>query len=1185
MLNYNEMVIASIEVEMKKSSIAILIALIAMFSLNAADYKLAKIENSENSSFELYSPSSELTSNISDIDKAGYLIRVKDQEIKLSTAIGDIYLKSNTDLLFAEENPVTLFLLNGTMNLVLSSSLDEGLLVYTPTTLTKLSEDGEYAFETTDDNEIFYNISKHEVKAFDGIIGKEYTVAAYFELNYIDALNIEIPEEALKEVSVSSALIAAVPETPAIKVQAVLAKDRPDKPSLKVKENTLFDDGYKLPGAPELKIIKSELVATAPEAPKFTLTKISTLTATTPEPSTLKVKSELKTLPVAISGRFVKPAPVFNAKEDVTVEKIKESAPVVSEIEAAAEKKTADDKKTVNEITGEAEKKFIFDMFFSTRAYTDSETTEQAISFSFQPIFKYGSFALTLNLDPIHILDYSKNENAKDWIRYSIAFLESLRYRTLNEHFDITIDKTTDINGDSVGLYSGVNHIWDGKTERLGLQTNVTYSRFALRAYVNDLLLNVDRKFVMGIDSDVRLSGETAVGFTLGLLAATDLNDFKSQLMLYPEFSFYLPFYSKGSDYVGMKAGMTLAFNPNTLSSYDIEKYGYLISGIIPIKFGKFTAEPGIHYTNGPLHYNSVDSTNYTPITVSDTSILTVASKLGYAGSMFGFKANVFFDVALKDMTTIKENSFLDASMYMKINEFRVFAGANIQNFTTLDSYKNDKAKIYGGIDFTFPGVTTYLKAGITDFENKHFFLTYGATASFLSSDESVKETKERDLRFPVHFDLVTGYKYKFEEDKAVYLLKPIVKIGNDSYYFGLRAPIQLSFNDDKEFYIEGQNGNKWWDFGASESSSSRKLFRAITDSVSLIDEISLGNSDAIAYLIAERGWRKNGTLFTAFGNDDGLSLRTGFNFTNLSLNLFVDNLEAPHIGEFCIDVLPLGQDSLSIGINIPSELLFKDLKNFDMNYYPEVRLDIPIYKNIVTLSALAIGHIGVEYIDGVPNESAVIYDFENKKFSSALAGGEIKLDFGNASLKVQSGYRVGNLSPDMYNRFTSTYNEIPTSTSSTTALGISRAISDDGIYGKLSSSLTFNRFNMELAYTASNIKELMTDYKNVEDDLFSLKMSYSFNDALTLYGSLDRRGFAKLFDSSIDFVDDAIKDKNTLFSLGFDWAYGVLNMNAEYSTSLLSSGYSTDNPYINTNAIYTGKTTQSLSVTTRIHF
>ena len=1170
---------------MKKSSIAIVIALIAMFSLNANEYKFAKIENSESGSFELYSPSAELISDISDIDSAGYLIRVKDQEVKLSTAKGDIYLKSNSDLLFAEENPLTLYLLSGTMNVVLPSSLDENVLVYTPTTVVKLNMDGEYAFISTDDNELFYNLSKYEATAFDGIIAKEYTVEPDYKFDYIAAFEKKLSKNELKEISVKDSIIAAIPEAPAVKVQAVLKKIVPDKPSLNVKESNLFEEGYKLPGTPELKVIKSELVAKAPEAPTFTLTTVSALTSSTPDLSAIKVKSELKTLPVAISGRFVKPAPVFNVKEDVTVEKIKESAPVISAIETSAEKKTDDNKNTVSEISGEAEKKFVFDMMFSTRAYTDSETTDQAISFSFQPIFKYGSFALTLNLDPIHILDYSKNENAKDWIRYSIAFLESLRYRTLNEHFDITIDKTTDIDGDSVGLYSGVNHIWDGKTERLGLQTNVTYSRFSIRAYVNDLLLNVDRKLVLGVDSDVRLSGDTAVGFTLGLLAATDLNDFKSQLMLYPEFSFYLPFYSNGADYIGMKAGTTLAFNPNTIANYDIEKYGYLISGIIPIKFGKFTAEPGIHYTNGPLHYNSVDSTNYTPITVSDSSILTVASKFGYAGSMFGVKANIFFDVALKDMTTIKQNSFLDASMYMKINEFRVFAGANIQNFTTLDSYKNDNAKIYGGIDFTFPGVTTYLKAGITDFENKNFFLTYGATASFLSSDKSVKETKARDQKFPVHFDLVTGYKYKFEEDKAAYLLKPIVKFGNDDYFIALRAPIQLSFNDDKEFYFEGQNGNKWWDFGASESTSSRKLFRAITDSVSLIDEIALGASDNLAYLIAERGWRKNGTLFTAFGNDDALSLRTGFNFANLTLGLFVDNLEAPHIGEFCIDVLPLGQDSLSIGINIPSEILFKDLKNFDMNYYPEVRLDVPIYKNIVTLSALAIGHIGVEYIDGVPNESAVIYDFENNKFSSALAGGEIKLNLGNASLKVQSGYRVGSLSPDMYNRFTSIYNEIPTSTSSTTALGISRATSDDGVYGKLSTTFTFKRFDMEFAYTASNIKTLITDHKNVEDDLFSLKLSYSFNDALTLYGSLDRRGFAKLFDKSISFVDDAIKDKNTLFTLGFDWAYGVLNMNAEYATSLLSSGYSADNPYVNANAIYTGKTTQSLSVTTRIHF
>lgn len=1178
---------------MKKSSIAILIALSIVFSLSAKS-TLATINEESKAGIELYTENAEKSAE-SNITKPGYLIRVKDQDVKLSGEGEDIYLRANSDLFFAESDPFTLFLINGSMNVI---SRSESLVsVYTPTTRVDLNAPGEYAFTTTEDEELFYNLSDSVVIALDGITLDEYAIDPMSKLDYIEGAIYALEKDQIKQITVNEALLEALktpPKAPEIRVEAVLKNTEPEKPNLSIKSANLENiiDEIKVASVPSLRVVKSELVAKVPESPKFSITSISTLKDIKPKKSAVSVSSELVTLPVIISGRFTKPASLFQPKaepveikaEEPLKETITKIAPIVIPPEAIEAKEEA---KPIEreEITGSVKKNFVFDVLFSTRAFTDSETNEQSLNFSFQPLFKYGSMALTLNLDPIHILSYQDNKTTMDWVRYSIAFLESFRFRTLNEHFDITIDKSTDVEGDSVGLYRGVNHIWDGKTERLGLQMNLSYPRFKLRIYGNDLLLNTDRAFVFGVDTDTRLSQDTPVGFTLGLLAATDLNNFTESMNLYPQFSFYLPFYTNGKNYVGMKAGISLAFNPNTISEYEIDKSGCLISGTLPIKVGAFSAEPGIHYTNGPLHYNSVDSSNYKPdSTITDTSILTVASKFGYSGDVFGAKANIFFDVALKDMTIIEQNSFLDASIYLKFNQLRISAGANIQNYTTLASYKNANAKIYGGLDFTFPSVTTYLKAGITDFENKHFFLTYGATASFLSSDKSAKESKERDKKSLVHFDLITGYNYRFAEDKAAYLMKPILTIGNDDYFIALRAPLQLSFKDNKEFSIEGQNGNKWWDFGASETSATRKAFRTITDSVSIIDGLKLGGSNNVAYLMLERGWRKNGTLFTSFGKTEALSLRTGFNFTNLALSAFVDNLESPHIGELSIAVLPLGINKLSIGINMPLEILFKDLKNFDMNYYPEFRLDIPVYKKMVTLSALAIGHVGVEYKDGVPSQSSVIYDFENKNFSSALVGGELKLDFDKVALTVQGGYRIGNLTPDMYNRFTSIYNEIPTATNATNSLGLSGSSSADGFYGKISSTFTFKRLYLDLAYTTSNIEELRTNYKNVEDDLFSLKLAYAFNDALTLYGTLDRRGFIKLFDSST-VIEEVIKDKNTLFSLGFDWSYGILNLSAEYATALMSSGYSTANPYVNTNAVYSGNTTQSLSVTTRIHF
>ena len=96
--------------------------------------------------------------------------------------------------------------------------------------------------------------------------------------------------------------------------------------------------------------------------------------------------------------------------------------------------------------------------------------------------------------------------------------------------------------------------------------------------------------------------------------------------------------------------------------------------------------------------------------------------------------------------------------------------------------------------------------------------------------------------------------------------------------------------------------------------------------------------------------------------------------------------------------------------------------------------------------------------------------------------------------------------------------------------------------------------------------------------------MDIYFNEALSFYASFDRRGFARLFAAEEDFLT-VMKDKNTLFALGIDFNYGMLNLNAEFTTALNSNGYSPVNPYINTNPVYIGSTTTSLAVTTRIHF
>lgn len=871
----------------------------------------------------------------------------------------------------------------------------------------------------------------------------------------------------------------------------------------------------------------------------------------------------------------------FNYSEDSTNEEFS----LLENAVVDALKKSEESGKIKSSVvtSNESQRKFSFDLKLATRAFTDSSAL-QSLETSIMPEFTYGAFRLALNLNPFEIMDYKDNKDALDWTGYALSFIDALQYRSMNEVFSLTVDKSTALEGDSLSLYSGYDHLLDRTYRPLTFNMDISSKHFDLRVFFNDLTMGrfangeiYSDRSIGGVNLKYIVNATYPFSIELGLLTDFAPKNIKDTQM-YTEASVYIPFYSKGFNEIGLKFGF--ASKLDLLSkTYNPADAGMLLSASLPMKFSGFKADFGVHYTNygekttnGPLlHYKGLGNVNFTPI-FADTNLITLSTMIGYENPYFGINLSMFGDVRTDSMNFMKENTFLDVSTYLSFSGITLRGGLMMQDFTSGDKYKED-ATIYAGLDIDAGGVSTYFRTGIDSIEDKDYFLTYGATASFMGRNS---DRKDNPVKIPLSFEIKTGYKYEFENKRSKYIVQPAMTVGEGNYLLSLRAPLEFAFDNEGSFGLVGAGGREWWNFGSSETGAKR-IFYALTDSLRLINYITIADpEESIAYINASRDYLRNDTLFTAFGTDDALSLRTGFNFYNLSLEVYGGDVESPHIGAFKIGIYPIDLDGFSIDLSLPSEYYFKDKKNFNLFFYPEVKLNIPLFWNHFNIALYAVGSVSTEYVDGQPTNTKVIYDFGDMKFYSALAGVEMGLKWPTFSISLDGGWRTGALRPDMYNVFTSTYNETPS---------LYTAEDSSSFFGKATVSFNFKPFQLELAYSINDFKALIDDYRRVDDDIFSVKTRISFNDSISMYGTFNRKGFISLFQKGVSFVDDIFKSANTIYSLGMDFDYGIVSINAEYSSSLFSSGFVESN-FINVNPNYTSmEITSSFSITTRIKF
>ena len=414
------------------------------------------------------------------------------------------------------------------------------------------------------------------------------------------------------------------------------------------------------------------------------------------------------------------------------------------------------------------------------------------------------------------------------------------------------------------------------------------------------------------------------------------------------------------------------------------------------------------------------------------------------------------------------------------------------------------------------------------------------------TAEISAKETEEEHL---IKLGIELGASYPLNWNKAkedgtpLLLVTPSVTIGRGNWQIGLRAPLQMAFTNGP-FRLVGFSGKEPWNFGVDKSYTKEEaIYNAITDSMTLIDHLYLGNPDyTVAYLRMERGYDRNGTIFSNYGWDEGLAVRLGFNFPNLSFQVYLDNAEAPHVGEFGVSFYPFAFRGTAFSINVPMEFLFTDnFRDYNVFFFPEIRLDIPFAERSFILSVFASGTMYTEYNENELTRSEIIYDFGNSRMLPFMAGAELTFDFKPVKVEISGGYRNG-LSQEYFNEFAAA--EHRTS-------DFASFINDDAFFASAALTLDFDVVKVGLSYSVDDIE----GFRNSNpQDIARIRIEADAADIADIYATAAVRNLVSSFK---DFNTKAFLDTNLLFAVGVDLDFGMFGLTAEARTVHIPAGSS----------------------------
>lgn len=921
---------------------------------------------------------------------------------------------------------------------------------------------------------------------------------------------------------------AAVP-APVTVIRSESKPSEPDSPSIIMMDRTYYPDRpimensrVYVPSMPLISYEKTPSVPKAPlieavselQAPEITISaSVSYLDDEAAEASPEEAAEDIQER--AIEEEYsVEPAADNEIEQIASEDTIRETA--------AAEEDKKEEAKPL--IAGAApEKKAEFDISLSARGYSDS--AESTISTAIIPSFKYGGFSLSLSIDPVRLLSYQGNADAFDWIGYSLSPIEDIRYRSFNEKTEVFLSRRRNLEGDTLSLYSGVSHSWDKAVRQLAFNAEAELGLFSARIYSDNLDFTPGSRTNTGISASVSFGKEYPASLSIEAITSLDARSIADS-RYYPGISLYLPFFFKGFDNAGFRASFATLIK-QAQSGNPFTENGFMTALSIPMNFSGFSLSAGLAFSHGSnLHYMALSSS---ASSASDT--LTFFLDGGYASKAFSLDGELWMDLDPSQMK-LTGDSFARLEAKLSIYSYNIGLGVKALKPFDFAGYLTGNAEAYASIGYDNGSVASSLSVM---YGSNGFAFALSGTASLLGTKANAG-TERKGGSFPFSFDLMTSFRHTVGED-GVFRIIPSLSIGKDDYLLALRVPLAIKGNGNR-IELQSENGNKWWLFGTDRTGIG-KVFGAIASASSLIDSISIGSENSVGYFKAERGYIKDGTVFSSFGRSEALSARAGFNFRNLSFSLYVSDLESPSIGEFRLGFYPVDLDGMSLSISIPSYFAIIDHRNLRMSYYPEFRFDVPMFSGRFKAALFAIGEISSSFDDGNPTDTKVIFDFSAMRFHDYMIGASMDFSFSPVAFSLEGGLRNGAISPDMFSAFEAIRYDFASSS----------VLAENAIFAKAKLDLAFSAFRLGLSYSANDIMSLAKN-PTVNDDLLAFSIDADITRSTYLSLSLRRKGLVSAIKDGVSFID-FMNSQNTIFSAGLEIDYGKAVIAIDYSTAV----------------------------------
>ena len=771
---------------------------------------------------------------------------------------------------------------------------------------------------------------------------------------------------------------------------------------------------------------------------------------------------------------------------------------------------------------------FLFDLGLKGRAYADS-LGNVSVAPALELAFYYGGFSAAFNIDPIHIASITNlldnpDADAFSWVGWASDFIEYISFRTIDESVTLNLDRFSFLSGDSLGLYAGLDHNWDGKDRALTFEHTFSSTYYSHRIWFDDLSFRRDPVWSTGgLSFTFGFSESYPASITLEGMARINRDDI-ALTEFYPEASLFIPFYASGNDYIGLSGGAATLF----VGDWNVNPFtenGYLAFASIPMSFSDFYAEVGAGYSTGYVHYGSVGNGSYDPV---DGQLLTFYGALGYNGSTVGAGVRGWFDLDVNTLSYISENSFIDAYAYLNIySSFTIFGG--VQSYLLDGSYD---PSFYAGFSAAAGPLDAYFKAMYKD---RAWSFSVGGRISALGVGREIAESYEKQA---AGVDITTGFRYDFDMNRTVFDVMPAIRIGDRSLGVTLRAPLQLAFSDDGSIRLEGFNGHSFYNFGASEMNEERKVWAIYSDTLSIIDGLYLGKEGDPVYLVMDRDYARTSTLFSGYGTAGDLAFAAGFSFPVLDISLYVDDAAAPHLGEFFLTILPGGLGSVAIRLGTSMNFLYQDKTAYSLEFHPELRIDVPI--GDFSLSAFVLGSAGLDVADGT-SSSYLIYSKEAGAAYDWMAGAEAAYRGGFFDIILTAGYRTGALGYGIYDELGS-FRKTPYDITSPSA---------DGWFGRIEIATRIDWFYLSASYYIDNLVEFgRNPAEGSYSDTFTARIGADLENA-DIYARFARKGFARSLLMETPFLSYMSSD-DTLFALGAELRYGNVSFLAELGLSIV---------------------------------